>query len=126
MTLISIYSKTTVRLNILPSFFVTMGSTNLFVKIPVTATSASIIDHAYVSHPHNIRETKIVKIGCSDHFPICLVFEKNFSFKNKHIYITYWSFKHFNETEFLNDLSNSPWNIIDASDNDYIDDMLDL
>ena len=42
-----------------------------------------------------------------------------------HTYITYRSFKLFKEVDFCNDdLSNSPWNILDACDD--VDDMLDL
>ena len=38
--------------------------------------------------------------------------------------IYHYSFKLFNETEFLNDLSNASWNILDTTDN--VDDMLEL
>ena len=90
----------------------------------VTATSISIIDHAYVSNPENIKQVKVPKIGCSDHFPICLVVKRRFIQKQDHVYISYRSFKLFNETEFLNDLSNASWNILDTTDN--VNDMLEL
>ena len=55
----------------------------------VTDSSISIIDHAYVSHPNEIRQVKVPKIICSDHFPICLVLKRRFTVKREHFYLTY-------------------------------------
>ena len=110
------------------NFFLTIGMYQLIREnTRVTDTSTSIIDHAYVSHPNEIRQVKVHKLGWSDHFPICLVFKRRFTVKQEHFYLTYRSFKHFNEAKFLNDLSTSSWNTIESSrdDND-VDYMLDL
>ena len=85
--------------------------------------SLSLIDHAYVLNPENIRYTGTINCGASDHFPICVVYKKKFSgisqeHVQSHEYITYRSFKKFNEEDYLKDLSTIPWDIIDSTDID--------
>ena len=41
----------------------------------ITATSKMLIDHIYVSNKSNGIETCDPVFGCSDHFPVCLLFE---------------------------------------------------
>ena len=94
------------------------------ISVPtrITDTTSSLIDHAYVLKPENIIYTGTINYGGSDHFPICVVYEK-FSLNSQeqfhtHEFITYRSYKHFNEKEYLEDLSSIPWDIIDSTDLD--------
>ena len=78
-------------------------------------------------HPENIRYAGTITCGASEHFPILVVYKKKFSHRSSnqfqsHEYITYRSYKHFIEDEFLMDLSTIPWDIIDCTD---IDTMLE-
>jgi len=80
--------------------------------------SQTIIDHMYSDNPQNIIWTSVPKIGLSDHYPIFCSRKINFKInKSNHHYITYRSFKTFNEENFLSDLNNVDWNILlDCSD----------
>ena len=71
----------------------------------VTPTTATIIDHVYSSHPENIIECFTSTFSISDHYPICFTRKVNCKIpKTDHITSTYRSFKHFDESLFLNDL----------------------
>ena len=57
-------------------------------------------------------------LSISDHLPVC--FTRKFSSDGKcpvHKTIQYRNTKDFNDTTFLDDLSNQPWNTIDIFDN---------
>ena len=72
----------------------------------VTETTATIIDHIYVSNPENISNCFVSRLSISDHFPICFSRKVNHKLaKNKHTMNSYRSYKHFDETKFLADLS---------------------
>ena len=79
----------------------------------VTATSATIIDHA------NIVEVFVPCYAISDHYPVCLT--RKLSNKNnseqKHKTITYRSMSHFETSAFLTDLEAQPWSTLDNFDN---------
>ena len=72
----------------------------------VTATSATIIDHAYTNKPENFVEVFVPCYAISDHYPVCLT--RNLSNKNnsepKHKTITYRSMNNFDASAFLSDL----------------------
>jgi hypothetical protein len=70
---------------------------------------------------NNIAEICVPPTGCSDHFPVCFTWRKK-GVKIPKLYhktITYRSFKHFVEANFLLELSQSPlcgvYNITDAN-----------
>ena len=58
----------------------------------VTATTATLIDHFFTTHPDKVRAVKVAKIGLSDHYPICAVFKSSFGSKYCHTSITYRSY----------------------------------
>jgi len=90
------------------------------VNIPtrVTATTSTIIDHVYTNKPSNIINVQVPELSFSDHFPVC--FTRKCSLNNGknplHSTIRYRSYKHFNEEQFLNDLKNQPWSVLDIYD----------
>ena len=80
----------------------------------ITPTSATIIDHVYTSHPENIIKCSVSSISLSDHFPICFTRKINNKIpKHKHITTSYRCYKHFDENQFLSELTND-LNTVDA------------
>jgi hypothetical protein len=75
----------------------------------VAKGSSTLIDHIYASLPKNIIEFCVPKYAVSDHFPICCTWSKNNyrAPKNKHISVTFRSFKKFKLYSFLQDLQDS-------------------
>ena len=72
----------------------------------------------------NVSSIDAPQIGLSDHFPIFLTRKTNCSIpKFSHHTISYRSYKHFNEQEFIFDLQFVPWDIIKLFDdtNDVVD-----
>ena len=109
------------------NFTTSLGLTQL-VNEPtrVTSDSRTLIDHIYTNNEDNIQSIKVEKLCLSDHYGIfCnrsahVSFEKN----DEHQYITYRSFKMFDEPRFLNDLAMVPWEIIESFDS--IDDIVSV
>lgn len=72
----------------------------------VTQTTSTTIDHIYTSNPENISECFVSKLSISDHFPVCFSRKINCKFsKHKHTSTSYRSYKHFDEENFLADLT---------------------
>ena len=89
-----------------------------------TSSSETLIDHIYCNMQTNLNATDVPKIGLSDHFPIFLTRKTNCSVpKLTHHTISYRSYKHFNEQEFISDLQSVPWDIIKLFEdtNDVVD-----
>ena len=83
-----------------------------------------MIDHIYVSNEENVSRASVSKIGISDHCAVFCNRKINSCFKKKsHKSITYRSFKHFNENDFLNDLMLVDWSVLESID--YVDTMLE-
>ena len=109
------------------NFTTSLGLTQL-VDEPtrVTSDSRTLIDHIYTNNEDNIHSIKVEKLCLSDHYGIfCnrsahVSFEKN----DEHQYITYRSFKTFEESCFLNDLAMVPWEILESFDT--IDDIVSV
>jgi endonuclease/exonuclease/phosphatase family metal-dependent hydrolase len=84
------------------------------ITIPtrVTATSETLIDHVYVNNTRNIVEVCVPVYGCSDHYPVCVTWNKKGVKipKPGHKTITYRSFKNFVEDAFISDLISSKVN----------------
>ena len=57
-------------------------------------------------------------LAISDHYPVCNTrkLSKSFNKGPVHKFITYRDTKWFNETNFLYDLENQPWSVIDIFD----------
>ena len=89
-----------------------------FVQMPtrVTQASSTLIDHVYSSHPENITNCFVSALSISDHFPICFTRKINSKIpKNDHNIASYRCFKHFNEVNFLTELTND----LETSANDH-------
>ena len=90
------------------------------VKSPtrITDHSETLIDHIYCNNLSNVLSTKVPILGLSDHFPVFVTRKLNSSsvLKKSHHSISYRSFKNFNEAEFINDLSSTPWDVIKIFD----------
>ena len=81
----------------------------------MTPNSKTLIDHIYTSHDDNISSVSVSKQTISDHYAIFGNRKQNrVVHKYSHQAITYRSFKHFDENEFINDLSQIPWVILDS------------
>jgi exonuclease III len=97
----------------------------------VTKTSTTLIDHAFSNTPSNVSCVTVPFYAISDHYPVCLTrkISSNYNKGPVHKTITYRSMKNFDETNFLTDLSNQPWSLLelyDDSPDDSIDMFLDL
>ena len=89
-----------------------------------TSSAETLIDHIYCNIKTNLNTIDVPKIGLSVHFPIFLTRKTNCSVpKLTHHTISYRSYKHFNEQEFISDLQSAPWDIIKLFDdtNDVVD-----
>ena len=84
----------------------------------VTNSSSTLIDHVFSNRPSNITFCDVKDYSISDHFPIC--FTRKISGKglndSMHKTINYRSLKHFDESHFLLELSNQPWQLISTLD----------
>lgn len=88
----------------------------------VTDTSETLIDHVYSNTPENIVSVTVPQYSISDHYPVCVTrkVSKSFSRGPVHKFICYRDTKSFNESDFIHELENQPWSIMnifeDASD----------
>ena len=109
------------------NFITSLGLTQL-VSEPtrVTNESSTLIDHIYTNKENNIQHVNVEKLCLSDYYGIFCNRSSHVSSdrNNEHQYITYRSFKNFEENRFLNDLSMVPWEIIECFDT--IDDMVSV
>ena len=84
----------------------------------VTKDSTTLIDHIYTNNEENIQHVSVKKNCLSDHFAVfCSRKAHSEIGKTKHQTIIYRSFKTFDESRFLTDLSLVPLEIIQAFDN---------
>ena len=86
----------------------------------VTKSSATLIDHIYINNKQQVSKVKVVESGISDHNAIFCHWSIKLPKQNpRHTTITFRSFKNFNETNCLFDLSLLPFaNVCDHSDPD--------
>ena len=77
----------------------------------VTPSSKTLIDHIYSTDVAHILETCVPVIGVSNHYPICCTWSKKGEKIPKvgHSHLTYRSFARFDESGFLNNLNNAPF-----------------
>ena len=75
----------------------------------VAPNSKTLIDHIYTSHEDNIASVSVSKQTISDHYAVFGNRKQNHVVhKYSHQTITYRSFKHFDQQEFIDDLSKIP------------------
>lgn len=106
------------------NFTTSLGLTQL-VSEPtrVTKDSKTLIDHIYTNFEENIHSISVKQLCLSDHYGVFCNRKSNSELgKNTHQTITYRSFKNFDESKFLIDLSHVPWEIIQTFDN--VDDIV--
>ena len=80
--------------------------------------SKSCLTHVYVNNPTNVLSSSVVSMGLSDHCPVTVVRKHNGSFakNNLHKTIRYRDFKHFDEHQFVEQLTHVPWSLISMAD----------
>ena len=80
----------------------------------VTDSTETLIDHVYTNNRDKVLEAKVLKTGISDHYALFYSFSKRINKQpNKgHKTINYRSYKHFNNNNFLQDISRLPFNLI--------------
>ncbi len=79
----------------------------------VTNKSRTLIDHILSTMPDKVRYTKVSKIGITDHYPTVVVYRDTFGSKHTHITIKYRSENNFDKNNFLFDLENYEWDVLD-------------
>ena len=98
--------------------------------MPSREQLVSLIDHVYSNTIDNIIEVTVPVLGVSDHYPVCITrkLSKAFDTGPVHKFINYRNTKTFDEEQFLNDLNNQPWSVIDIFDdaNDALDYFSDV
>ncbi len=78
----------------------------------VTKKSSTLIDHVYVSAPHKILSSGVLKLSLSDHFAVWAVHHNKCPVENKnksHKVIEFRKMTNFNIQEFTQDLKQVPW-----------------
>lgn len=90
----------------------------------ITMNSSTLIDHIYSNNEDNISSVRVSELSISDHYAVFCNRKVSGSYKNKcHKTITYRSFKHFNENDFLADLMSIDWDVLETLDD--VDDIVD-
>jgi hypothetical protein len=77
----------------------------------VSPSTSTLIDHIYTSSPETVCNVTVPTLSLSDHYPIfcTLALKVPKEKKNRHTSIMYRSFKKFDKNDFLNDLSQAPF-----------------
>ena len=72
----------------------------------ITPTTATLIDHVYITAQANISESFVSDLSISDHLPVSVTRRISSKIsKNDHISASYCSFKHFDEELLLQELT---------------------
>ena len=80
----------------------------------VTDTTSTLIDHIYTNLDENISRVHVCKVSKSDRYAVFGNRKlNNFLKSNTHQTITYRSFKNFDESKFICDMSEVPWETIE-------------
>ena len=81
----------------------------------VTMTTSTLLDVCLTPTPDKLVLSKVVQIAISDHYMILVVRKINIRPKqnNRHKKVEIRSFKYFNAENFLMDLSNQEWELLD-------------
>ena len=81
----------------------------------VTMTSSTLLDVCLTPTPDKLVSSKVVQIAISDHYMILVVRKINIRPKQNNRYkkVEIRNFKYFNAANFLMDLSNQEWELLD-------------
>ena len=84
----------------------------------VTDKSETLIDHVYTNVSDNITCTSVPCYSISDHYPICVTRKISNTFDRGpvHKFINYRDTKSFNESDFISELEQQPWSVINIFD----------
>ena len=88
----------------------------------VTATTGTLIDHIYTTHPQHVRASKVGVLSASYHLPVVMLRKRNSTKAAGPCAITYRQYKHF-AYHFVHDLHQMPWS--DIAKYTDVDDALD-
>ena len=69
-----------------------------------------MIDLNFVNNEHHIIDSGVIPVSTSDHFLVYCTLKTGVR-KGLPKVIEYRSYKHFNESTFLNDLEHVPWHV---------------
>lgn len=84
------------------------------VATKLDTTTSTLIDHIYSNCPLQVSGVGVGNLSASDHFPVFCSWlcKQPLEAKHCHTTVTYRSFKRFNEANFLNDLRNTPFDLV--------------
>ncbi|WP_419598339.1 reverse transcriptase domain-containing protein [Thiolapillus sp.] len=85
----------------------------------ITQRSATLLDHIYTNNEQMVSDVHVSDICISDHCPIICTWSCKLPKRlaKGHTTIQYRTFKHFNQDDFLRDLSSAPFaNVLEVSD----------
>ena len=84
----------------------------------VTDSPETIIDLVYSNVPDNIVSVSVPHYSISDHYPVCVTRKLSNSFDRGpvHKFINYRETKSFNESDFINELEEQPWTVLNIFD----------
>ena len=84
----------------------------------VTDKSETLIDHVYTNIPDNITSSSVPCYSISDHYPICVTRKISNTFDRGpvHKFINYRDTKSFNESDFISELEQQSWSVINIFD----------
>ena len=88
------------------------------VKEPtrVTDTSRTTIDLIFVNNEHRFVDDGVIPLAISDHYLVYCILKVGMP-KGSPRVIEYRSYKNYNRDDFLNDLNDVPWHLVDNEDN---------
>ena len=78
----------------------------------VTATTDTLIDHIYTTHPQHVRASKVGVLPASDHLPVVMLRKRSSTKAAVPCAITYRQYKHFDAYHFVHGLHQMPWSDI--------------
>ena len=78
----------------------------------VTATTDTLIDHIYTTHPQHVRASKVGVLYASDNLLVVMLRKRNSTKAAVPCAITYRQYRHFDANHFVHDLHQMPWSDI--------------
>ena len=84
----------------------------------VTDSYETIIDHVYSNFPDYITSVSVPHYSISDHYPVCVTRKISNTFERGpvHKFISYRETRSFNESDFISELEEQPWTVINIFD----------
>ena len=80
----------------------------------ITPRTSTLIDHIYANRPQAVKDVSVGNLSISDHYPVVCSWRYKVPSERKHGHITisYRSFKRFDQTSFLADLQQTPFDCV--------------